>query len=99
MSVLRGSTVLHLNVFYLVSINLSIFEYNLSINFLLFQWIVGWALIRGLGAYLKVRLLDIPVSRVGAYWRGRLLVALNVICCIISPEYLSFFIIAFVQEE
>ena len=40
------------------------------------QSIEGWALIRGVCAYLKRCLLDIPVSRVGAYSRGHLIKAL-----------------------
>ena len=42
---------------------------KITIQFL-FQSIEGWALIRGVGAYLRGRLFDITVSRVGAYLRG-----------------------------
>ena len=40
-----------------------------------FQRIEGWAL-RGVGAYSRGHLLDIPGSRVGAFTRGRLIEAL-----------------------
>ena len=41
-------------------------------NQFLFQKIEGWALIQGVGAYSKGRLLVIPVSRMAAYSRGTL---------------------------
>ena len=42
-----------------------------------FQRVEGWALIRGVGAYSRKHLLDIPLSTVGAYPRGHLIEALQ----------------------
>ena len=46
---------------------------NLCVNQFSFQKIEGRSLFRGLGAYSRGRLLDIPVSRLGAYSRGALI--------------------------